>query len=105
MYGPYQEKTSFITNRGLYRYKVMSFGLKNVGATYQRMVNHMFASLLGKNMEVYVDDMLVKSIKSYHHESDLNETFQVLRKYQMKLNPSRCAFGVTSGKFLGFMVH
>lgn len=92
MYKPDQEKTSFITNIGLYCYKVMPFGLKNVEATYQRMVNHMFAPLMEKNMEVYVDDMLVKSIKSHHHESDLSEAFQILRKYQMKLNPTKCAF-------------
>uniref|UniRef100_A0A2N9FH63 Uncharacterized protein n=1 Tax=Fagus sylvatica TaxID=28930 RepID=A0A2N9FH63_FAGSY len=100
-----QEKTSFITSRGLFCYKVMPFGLKNAGATYQRLMNRMFHDQIGRNVEVYVDDMLVKSKEEEDgHLDDLRETFQTLRKYQMKLNPSKCAFGVYSGKFLGFMV-
>uniref|UniRef100_A0A2N9FNL6 Uncharacterized protein n=1 Tax=Fagus sylvatica TaxID=28930 RepID=A0A2N9FNL6_FAGSY len=99
-----QEKTSFITSRGLICYKVMPFGLKNAGATYQRLMNRMFHDQIGRNVEVYVDDMLVKSKEEDDHLDDLRETFQTLRKYQMKLNPSKCAFGVYSGKFLGFMV-
>uniref|UniRef100_A0A2N9H4C4 Uncharacterized protein n=1 Tax=Fagus sylvatica TaxID=28930 RepID=A0A2N9H4C4_FAGSY len=99
-----QEKTSFITSRGLFCYKVMPFGLKNAGATYQRLMNRMFHDQIGRNVEVYVDDMLVKSKEEDGHLDDLRETFQTLRKYQMKLNPSKCAFGVYSGKFLGFMV-
>ena len=82
----------------------MTFGLKNVGATYQRLVNKMFSKQIGKNMEVYVDDMLVKSKKKLAHLDDLKETFATLKQYQMKLNPSKCVFGVASGKFLGFMV-
>lgn len=92
-----QEKTTFISERGLYCYIVMPFGLKNVGATYQRLVNRMFKQQLGKTMEVYIDDMVVKS-------SHLEETFEVLRKYGMKLNPTKCAFGVSSGQFLGYIV-
>ncbi|XP_030963816.1 uncharacterized protein LOC115984981 [Quercus lobata] len=99
-----QEKTSFITSQGLFCYKVMPFGLKNAGATYQRLVNHMFRPQIGRNVEVYVDDMLVKSIDEGSHLDDLQETFETLRRYKMKLNPSKCAFGVSSGKFLGFMV-
>ena len=99
-----QEKIAFIISQGLYCYKVMSFGLKNVGATYQRLVNKMFSKQIGRNMEVYVDDMLVKSKEELTHLDDLKETFATLRQYQMKLNPSKCAFGVASGKFLGFMV-
>uniref|UniRef100_A0A2N9ERH4 Uncharacterized protein n=1 Tax=Fagus sylvatica TaxID=28930 RepID=A0A2N9ERH4_FAGSY len=99
-----QEKTSFITSRGLFCYKVMPFGLKNAGATYQRLMNRMFHDQIGRNVEVYVDDMLVKSKEEDDHLEDLRETFETLRKYQMKLNPSKCAFGVYSGKFLGFMV-
>jgi hypothetical protein len=99
-----QEATSFITDHGLYCYKVMPFGLKNAGATYQRLVNAMFKNQIGRNVEVYVDDMLVKSLKSEDHLSDLQEAFDVLRHYKMKLNPMKCAFGVSSGKFLGFMV-
>ena len=82
----------------------MPFGLKNEGATYQRLVNKMFNNQIGRNMEVYVDDMLIKSKEELTHLNDLRETFATLRQYQMKLNPSKCAFGVASGKFLGFMV-
>ena len=82
----------------------MPFGLKNAGATYQRLVNHMFRPQIGRNVEVYVDDMLVKSLDEDKHLDDLKETFDTLRRYQMKLNPSKCAFGVSSRKFLGFMV-
>ena len=99
-----QEKTSFITSQGLYYYKVMPFGLKNAGATYQRLVNKMFSKQIGRNMEVYVDDMLVKSKEDLAHLDDLKEMFTTLKQYQMRLNPSKCVFGVASGKFLGFMV-
>ena len=99
-----QEKTSFVTNQGLFCYKVMPFGLKNAGATYQRLFNHMFRPQIGRNVEVYVDDMLVKSQDEGSHLDDLQETFDTLRQYSMELNPSKCAFGVSSGKFLGFMV-
>ncbi|KAK0590984.1 hypothetical protein LWI29_034021 [Acer saccharum] len=100
-----EEKTSFTTDQGLYFYKVMPFGLKNTGATYQRLVNRIFARQIGRNMEVYVDDMLTKSTTVEKHSEDLKETFDVLRKYKMKLNPSKCVFGVPSGRFLGFQVH
>ena len=99
-----QEKTTFITSRGLFCYKAMSFGLKNAGAIYQRLVNKMFHDQIGKNVEVYVDDMLVKSKEDEDHLADLKETFQMLRRYNMKLNPAKCVFGVSSSKFLGFMV-
>ena len=99
-----QEKTSFVTSQSLVCYKVMPFGLKNAGATYQKLVNHMFRPQIGRNVEVYVDDMLVKSQDEEIHLDDLQETFDTLRQYNMKLNPSKCAFGVSSGKFLGFMV-
>ena len=99
-----QEKTTFVTSQGLYSYKVMSFSLKNAGATYQRLVNHMFSKQIGRNMEVYMDDMLLKSKKAQLHLDDLKETFDTLRKYQMRLNQAKCVFGVLSGKFLGFMV-
>ena len=99
-----QEKTAFITNQGLYYYKVMPFRLKNARATYQSLVNKMFNEQIGRNMEVYMDDMLIKSKEEMTHLDDLKETFATLRKYQMKLNPSKCAFVVPSGKFLGFML-
>ena len=99
-----QEKTSFITSHGLFCYKVMHFGSKNVGAIYQRLVNHMFRPQMWQNMEVYVDNMLVKSTKEALHFHDLQETFDNLRQYNMKPNSSKCAFGVSSRKFLGFMI-
>ena len=74
------------------------------GYTYQRLINQMFSKQIGRNMEVYVDDMLVKSRKVELHLDDLRETFDTLRKYQMRLNPAKCVFGVSLGKFLGFMV-
>ena len=82
----------------------MPFGLKNAGATYQRLVNKMFNKQIGRNMEVYVDDMLVKSKEELAHLADLRETFAPLKQYQMKLNPGKCVLGLASGKFLGFMV-
>ena len=99
-----QEKTAFINNQGLYCYKVMPFGLKNAGATYQKLVNQMFSKQIRRNVEVYVDDMLVKSKEEEDHLDDLKETFNTLRQYNMKLNPSKYAFGVSFGKFLSFMV-
>ena len=82
----------------------MPFGLKNARATYQRLVTKIFRSLLGETMEVYIDDILVKSKKLFDHTKHLQDAFEILRKYSMKLNPLKCVFGVTSGKFLGFMV-
>jgi len=94
----------FITNQGTYCYRVMPFGLKNAGATYQRLVTRMFKDQLGKTMEVYIDGMLVKSKRGEDHIDHLKETFDILRRYEMKLNPKKCAFGIASGKFLGFLV-
>ena len=82
----------------------MPFGLKNAEVTYQWLVNHMFRPQIGRNVEVYVDDMLVKSTREMQHLENLQETFDTLRQYKMKLNPSKCAFRVVFGKFLGFMV-
>ena len=82
----------------------MPFRLKNVGETYQRLVNHMFRPQIGRNVEVYIDNMLVKSQDEEKHLDNLQETFDTLRQYNMRLNPNKCAFGVLSGKFLGFMV-
>ena len=104
MYPPDEEKTTFITPHGLFCYNVMSFGIKNVGATYQSLLTKMFRPLLGKNIEVYIDDMLVKSKERPDHITHLQEAFELLRAYDMKLNPSKCAFGVSAGQFLGFMV-
>nr|KYP53812.1 Retrovirus-related Pol polyprotein from transposon 17.6 [Cajanus cajan] len=99
-----EEKTAFITDSANYCYQVMPFGLKNAGATYQRLMNKVFQHQIGRNMEVYVDDMVVKSINVDRHVLDLSEAFQQLRKYDMRLNPEKCVFGVSGGKFLGFML-
>ncbi|KAJ9553755.1 hypothetical protein OSB04_017800 [Centaurea solstitialis] len=99
-----QEKTAFMTDKGIYCYKVMPFGLKNAGSTYQRLVNMMFKEHLGRTMEVYIDDMLVKSERSIDHVAHLKQSFDILRQYKMKLNPTKCSFGVRAGKFLGYLV-
>nr|KYP49805.1 Transposon Ty3-G Gag-Pol polyprotein [Cajanus cajan] len=99
-----EEKTAFITDSANYCYQVMPFGLKNAGATYQRLMNKVFQHQIGKNMEVYVDDMVVKSRSIDRHVTDLSEVFQQVRKYDMRLNPEKCVFGVSGGKFLGFML-
>ncbi|CAL2265291.1 unnamed protein product [Prunus armeniaca] len=99
-----QVSTSFIIDRGTYCYQIMPFSLKNAGATYQQLVNHMFAYQIGKSMEVYVDNMLVKNVHDDQYIADLAITFAILRSYDMKLNPAKCVFGVDSGKFLGFLV-
>ena len=104
MYPPNAEKTTFITPHGLLCYNVMPFGLKNVRATYQRLVTKMFRPLLGKTMEVYIDDMLIKSKQRPDHVTHLQEASELLKAYDMKLNPSKCAFGVSASRFLGFMV-
>ena len=100
-----QEKTSFVTRQGTYCYRAMPFGLKNARATYQRLVNKMFQKQIGTSMEVYIDDMLVKSTTAELHIAHLSEAFQILREYNMKLNPAKCASGVSAEKFLGFIVN
>ena len=100
-----QEKTSFVMGQGTYCYRVKSFGLKNAGATYQRLVNRMFHKQIGTSMEVYIDDMLVKSTTAELHIAHLAEAFQILKEYNMKLNPAKCAFRVSAKKFLGFIVN
>ena len=99
-----EELTTFRTPKGIYCYKVMPFGLKNVGATYQRAMQKIFDNVLHKYVECYVDDLVVKTKRREDHLVDLRSVFNRLRKYQLKMNPRKCAFGVTSGKFLGFIV-
>ena len=82
----------------------MHFGLKNVGSIYQRMMTRMFEPQLGKNIEVYIDDMVVKSKVVSEYVGDLRSIFEILRKHKLCLNASKCFFGVGSGKFLGYMV-
>ena len=89
----------------MYFYQVMPFGLRNEGATYQRLVNKMFQKQIGTSMEVCIDNMLVKSVKVELHIDHLAEAFQVLKDYKMKLHPTKCAFGVSARKFLGFIVN
>ena len=99
-----QEKTAFVTPIGNYHYKVMPFRLKNAGSTYQRIMTRMFKSLLGKNIEIYIDDMVVKSKRVSEHLRDLRVTFETLRNYKLRLNASKCSFDVGLGNFLGYMV-
>jgi hypothetical protein len=102
--GEDQIKTMFITLFGIYAYKTMSFGLKNAGATYQRAIQMCFADQLHQNVETYVDDMVIKTRSPEELIANLKETFNSLRKFRWKLNPTKYIFGVPSGKLLGFIV-
>ncbi|XP_017419350.1 uncharacterized protein LOC108329586 [Vigna angularis] len=104
MYAPDQSKTAFITERANYCCEVMPFGLKNAGATYQRLMDKVFHHQIGRCMDVYVDDMVIRSHSMEQHWQDLEEVFSQIRRYSMRLNPSKCTFGVPAGKFLGFML-
>ena len=97
-------KTAFITDDANYFYKVMPFGLKNIGATYQRLMDKVFNHLMGKCVEVYVDDMVVKSPSHHQHAQDLSVVFSTLRQYNLRLNLKKCVFSVDHGKFLRFML-
>ncbi|CAJ2666983.1 unnamed protein product [Trifolium pratense] len=97
-----KKKTAFMTESGNYYYNVMPFGLKNAGATYQRMMNKVFNNEIGDMLEVYMDDMIVKSEEEVDHTAHLKRVFDQARKYNMRFNPEKCTFGVKAGKFLGF---
>ena len=99
-----QIKTSFITPYGDYCYRVMTFGLRNVGATYQRCMQKCLHDQIGKNVQVYVDDVIIKTKEKQNLLDDLRETFAKLRRFQLKLNQDKCTFGVPAGKLLGFLV-
>ena len=99
-----QEKTAFVTPIGTYHYKVIPFGLKNAGFTYQRMMTKMFEPQLGRSIKVYINDMVVKNKVVSELVGDLTNIFEILRKHKLHLNASKCSFGVGSGKFLGYMV-
>ncbi|GJX94881.1 reverse transcriptase domain-containing protein [Tanacetum coccineum] len=99
-----EEKTAFYTEQGTYCYTKMPFGLKNAGATYQRLVDSTFQNQIGRNLEAYVDDMVIKSKEETSLLADIAETFEGLKTINMKLNPKKCSFGVEEGKFLGYMV-
>ena len=98
------EKTPFITPWGTYCYRVMPFGLKNAGATYMRAMTTIFHDMMHKEIEVYVDDVIIKSKSQADHIKDLRKFFERLRRYNLKLNPAKYVFGVPSGKLLGFVV-
>jgi hypothetical protein len=83
----------------------MTFGLKNDGATYQSAMNLIFHDLLGIIVEVYIDDIVVKSASLNSHLADLRLAFEKMRRYGSKMNPLKCTFGVSAGKFLGFIMH
>ena len=99
-----QEKTAILTPVGNYHYKVMPFRLKNAGSIYQRMMTRMFEPHLRKSIEAYIDDMVVKSKIASEHMRDLRDIFEILRRHKLRLNVSKCSFGVGSGKFLSYMV-
>ncbi|XP_027166352.1 uncharacterized protein LOC113766349 [Coffea eugenioides] len=99
-----REKTAFITPWGTFCYRVMPFGLKNAGATYQRTMTTLFHDMIHKEMEVYVDDIIIKSKRAEDHLIDLERSFERLRRYDLKLNPVKCVFGAPAGKLLGFIV-
>lgn len=82
----------------------MTFGLKNVGGTYQRMINKVLKDHIGRNVKAYVDDMMVKTVHGGSHLEDLRYVFRTLNKYELKLNPLKCTFGMRASKFLGFMM-
>nr|GEW01859.1 reverse transcriptase domain-containing protein [Tanacetum cinerariifolium] len=100
-----KEKTTFITSQGIFCYTRMPFGLRNAEATYQCLVDKAFYKQIGKNLEVYVDDLVIKSRTEGEIVRDIEETFKTLRKINMKLNPKKCTFGVEEGMFLGYKVN
>ena len=99
-----KKHTTFRTPMGIYYYKVMPFRLKNAGATYQRAMTKILDDLIHQVVECYVDDLVVKTHSGDQHLKDLRVVFDRIRKYKLKMNPMKCAFGVLSGKFLGFIV-
>jgi hypothetical protein len=90
---------------GLFEYVIMTFGLKNASATYQRAMNYIFHDLIGKVVEIYIDDVVVKSASVEGHLEDVWQVLQRTRRFRLKMNPKKCAFGVSAGQFLGFLVH
>jgi hypothetical protein len=100
-------KTAFRCPRhiSLFEWIVMTFGLKNAGATFQRARNYIFHELIGKIVEIYIDDVVIKSLDHASHLDDVMKTLECNRKHGLKMNPNKCAFGVSAGEFLGFLVH
>nr|KYP33750.1 Transposon Ty3-I Gag-Pol polyprotein [Cajanus cajan] len=104
MYPRDEAKIAFITDSANFCYRVMSFGLKNAGATYQRLMDKIFSRQIRACLEVYVDDIVIKSNFATDHLKDLKTIFDEVRRHHMRLNPAKCKFGVAGGKFLGFML-
>jgi hypothetical protein len=90
---------------GLFEWIIMTFGLKNASATYQRAMNYIFQELIGKIVEIYIDDVMIKSLDHGSHLDDVRKTLECTRKHGLKMNPNKCAFGVSAGEFLGFLAH
>jgi hypothetical protein len=90
---------------GLFEYVVMTFGLKNAGATYQHAMNYIFHDLISKLVEIYIDDIVVKSASVEGHLGDLRKVLEQTRRYGLKMNPKKCAFGVSASQFPGFLEH
>jgi hypothetical protein len=90
---------------GLFEWIVMTFGLKNADATYQRAMNYIFHELIGKIVKIYIDDVMIKSLDHASHLDDVKKTLECTRKHGLKMNRNKCAFGVSAGEFLGFLVH
>ena len=97
-------KTAFMTESSCYCYKAMPFGLKNAGATYQRLMDRVLAPMLGRNVQAYVDDMVVNSQQREQDVTNLEELFTTIAKYRLKLNPEKCIFEVEAGKFMDFLL-
>ena len=95
---------TFISPNANYHYTVMPFGLKNAGATYQQMMTRMFRDKIGRTVEVYIDDIVVKSKQEIQHIEDLQGVFEILQQHKLRLNAEKCAFGVGAGKFLGYLI-
>jgi hypothetical protein len=99
-----EEKIAFITPYDMFCYQVMHFGLKNAGATYQRMMQNYLRSQIGRIIQVYIDDVVITTRKEESLISDLAETFDNLNRYKLKLNPTKCPFGMSAGQLMGFLV-
>ncbi|GKB32877.1 reverse transcriptase domain-containing protein, partial [Tanacetum coccineum] len=100
-----EEKTTFHTSQGVFCYTKMPFGLKNARSKYQRLMDKAFKKQIGQNLEVYVDDLVIKSHTEQEILRDIEETFQSLKKINMKLNHKKCTFGVEEGTFLGHIIN
>lgn len=99
-----QDDTAFITHKGVFSFMVLPFGLLNAGATFQQEMDTIFTPQIGRNVHIYVDDMIVKSVKASDHIADLIETLENIRKHNMRLNPAKCSFRLNGGKFLGYLL-